>query len=236
MTFKVQVGPAQITIHQGQTVLVTEPDGQIGWPSQRGLYFYDTRVISAWAIYANGEPWDLLNGGAVACHVARVFRTNRAFMSEDGPIAARTLGLVIGRHIDGGLHEDIEITNNGPNPVRFNLEIAIRADFADIFEVKSNNIVRRGRITTSWSAKLQMLRIRYLNKDFSREVIVRTSDGDGTPTVNANGWLSFDITLKAEQGWHRCLIYDLVDGAKRMRAPRECTHSSMKSDHVDKME
>ena len=26
MAFKVQVGPAQITIHQGQTVLVTEPD------------------------------------------------------------------------------------------------------------------------------------------------------------------------------------------------------------------
>ena len=65
MAFKVQVGPAQIAIHQGQTVLVTEPDGQVNWPSKRGLYFRDTRVISAWAIYANGEPWDLLNGGAI---------------------------------------------------------------------------------------------------------------------------------------------------------------------------
>ncbi len=55
MSFKVQVGPPQIAIHQGQTVLVTEPDGQIGWPSDRGLYFFDTRVISAWALYANGE-------------------------------------------------------------------------------------------------------------------------------------------------------------------------------------
>ena len=66
MAFKVQVGPAQIAIHQGQTVLVTKPDGQVNWPSARGLYFRDTRVISAWAIYANGAPWDLLNGGAVA--------------------------------------------------------------------------------------------------------------------------------------------------------------------------
>jgi hypothetical protein len=32
-------------------------------------------------------------------------RTNRAFASEDGPIAARKFGLVIDRHIDGGLHE-----------------------------------------------------------------------------------------------------------------------------------
>ena len=43
MSFKVQVGPPQITIHQGQTVLVTEPDGQITWPSEKGLYFLDTR-------------------------------------------------------------------------------------------------------------------------------------------------------------------------------------------------
>lgn len=235
MTFKVQVGPAQIAIHQGQTVLVTEPDGQVNWPSKRGFYFRDTRMISAWAIYANGEPWDLLNGGAVASHAARIFQTNRAFATEDGPIAARILGLVISRHIDGGMHEDIDVTNNSQNPVRFNLEIAIRADFADIFEVKGDEIVRRGRITTSWSDKRQALRISYRNKDFGRELIIRTGDGDGEPTVNANGRLSFDIALKAGQVWHRCLAYDLVDGAKRVGAPRGCADSSATSDHATKM-
>jgi glycogen debranching enzyme len=236
MAFKVQVGPAQIAIHQGQTVLVTEPDGQVNWPSDRGLYFRDTRVISAWAIYANGTPWDLLNGGAVAYHAARIFQVNRAFTSEDGPIPARTLGLVIGRHVDGGLHEDIEITNNNRGPVRFNLEIAIRADFADLFEVKSDRIVRRGRITTSWSDKRQVLRISYRNKDFWREVIIRTNDGDGGPTVNANGRLSFDISLKAGQAWHRCLSYDLMDGTERVRAPRDCAHSSATSQHAKRMD
>ena len=53
-------------------------------------------MISAWAIYANGEPWDLLNGGAIAPHAARIFQTNRAF-SEDGPIAARTRWAVVHR-------------------------------------------------------------------------------------------------------------------------------------------
>ena len=109
MVFKVQVGPPQIAIHQTETVLVTEPDGQVNWPSKRGLYFRDTRVISAWAIYANGELWDLLNGGAIAPYASRIFLTNRAFLSEDGPIPPRTLGLMIGRQIDG---EDIDVTNN----------------------------------------------------------------------------------------------------------------------------
>jgi len=231
MSFKVQVGPAQIAIHQGQTVLLSETDGRVNWPSKCGLYFRDTRVISAWAIYANGELWDLLNGGAIAPQAARIFLTNRAFETEDGPVAARTLGLVIGRQVDGGLHEDIEITNNSQKPVRFNLEVALRADFADIFEVKGDNIVRRGHIITSWSAKREILRVTYRNRDFCRELIVRTGEGDGRPTVYANGRLSFDIALKPGQAWHRCLIYDLVDGSKRFRASKECIHSSETSDH-----
>jgi glycogen debranching enzyme len=236
MAFKVQVGPAQIALHQGQTVLLTETDGRVNWPSKCGLYFRDTRVISAWAIFANGEQWDLLNGGAVAPQAARIFLTNRTFTTEDGPVAGRTLGLEIGRQVDGGLHEDIDITNNSQKPVRFNLEIAMRADFADIFEVKGDNIVRRGHIITSWSAKKEILRITYRNKDFCREVVIRTGEGDGKPTVYANGRLSFDIVLKPGQAWHRCLIYDLVDGSKRTKAPKGCTSSSAESGHSRNMD
>jgi glycogen debranching enzyme len=236
MPFKVQVGPAQITLHQGQTVLVTEPDGQVNSPSVRGLYFRDTRVISDWSIYANGEPWDLLNGGAIAHNAARIFLTNRAIATEEGPIAPRTVGLVIDRHIDGGMREDIEVTNNNLKPVRFNLEILIRSDFADIFEVKSNQIVRRGRIATSWSAGRQTYRLTYRNKDFCREVIVQTAANRGEQTGSANGRLSFDITLKAGQSWRRRLAYDLVDGPQRIRAPRESANSCATSGHSRKME
>src|SRR5262249_60602665 len=87
MAFKVQVGPPQIAIHQGQTVLVTGLDGQIAWPSEKGLYFLDTRIISSWAIYANGEPWELLNGGPSYHYSARNFLTNTANLTEDGPIS-----------------------------------------------------------------------------------------------------------------------------------------------------
>ena len=36
MPFKVEVGPPQIAIHQAQTVLVTDPNGEVTWPSDRG--------------------------------------------------------------------------------------------------------------------------------------------------------------------------------------------------------
>jgi hypothetical protein len=74
-------------------------DGQITWPSERGLYFLDTRIISNWAIYANGEPWELLNGGPINYYSARIFLANKSILSEDGPIPPRTLGLTISRTI-----------------------------------------------------------------------------------------------------------------------------------------
>src|SRR6478736_5127904 len=189
MAFKVQVGPPHIAIHQGQTVLVTEPDGQIRWPSDKGLYFLDTRIISSWAIYANGEPWELLNGGPVSYYAARIFLTNKAILTEDGTIPARTLGLTISRSISGGLHEDIDITNNSIKPVRFQLEVSFRCDFADVFEVRSGNILRRGQITTEWSERRQRVRTAYSNRDFHRAVTTTVAHAPGK-AVSANGRLS----------------------------------------------
>jgi glycogen debranching enzyme len=234
MSFKVHVGPPQITIHQGQTVLVTEPDGQITWPSEKGLYFLDTRVISNWAIYANGEPWELLNGGPVNYDAARVFLTNKAIPTEDGTILPRTLGLTISRSIGGGLHEDLDITNNSMKPVRFQLEVAFRCDFADVFEVKSGHILRRGQITTEWSAGRQQVRTVYSNRDFHRAVTTSVAR-PSSKAVSANGRLSFDVALQPSEAWHVCLLYTLEDGAQKFHAPGDCLGEISKTHHSETM-
>src|SRR6201993_3675844 len=228
MAFKVQVGPPQIAIHQGQTVLVTGLDGQITWPSEKGLYFLDTRIISNWAIYANGEPWQLLNGGPIDYYAARIFLTNKSILTEDGQIPPRTLGLTISRSLSGGLHEDLDITNNSMKPVRFQLEVAFRCDFADIFEVKSGHIVRRGKITTEWSKQEQRVRTAYSNRDFRRAVttsVVRAP----REAVSANGRLSFEVVLQPNEIWHACLLYSLEDGEQLFHAPDDCVENSHKS-------
>ena len=232
MAFKVQVGPPQISIHQGQTVLISEQDGQINWPSDKGLYFLDTRVVSSWTIYANGEPWELLNGGAISYYASRIFLTNRSFLTEDGTIPPRTLGFTISRSISGGMHEDLDITNNSMKPVRFQLEIALRCDFADIFEVKSGHIVRRGRITTDWSERTQRLRTTYRNGDFSRAVTISPAHSP-TKAVYANGRLSFEVALEPGEAWHCCLLYTLADGDRHFAFPTDCIGHSHKSHHAE---
>jgi glycogen debranching enzyme len=221
MPFKVQVGPPQIAIHQAMTVLVTESDGQIEWPSDKGLYFFDTRVISAWSVYANGVPWDLLNGGAVNFDAARIFLTNRAFVTEDGPILPQTLAFELSRVLGQGLHEDLDITNHSQKPVRFNLEIAIRSDFADVFDVKAKRDIRRGHIDSDWVESRQTLRTTYRNADFSRSMATVVGQSD-SPAVFANGRLSFEVKLSPRGQWHCCLLYDFADDAKHYHAPKEC--------------
>ena len=234
MSLEIKVGPPQLAIHQGHAVLLTEPDGQINWPSEKGLYFYDTRVISSWTVYANGEPWDLLNGGTTTSFVARVFLTNRKLVTEAGPIAPHTLGLVITRHIGGGVHEDLDLANYGRTKVRFNLEIAQRSDFADIFEVKSGHFVRRGRIATAWSGEKQRLTTTYRNRDFSRKVAI-TACNSHSAAVYANGRISFNIELAPGAIWHSCLAYDLTDGDQLYAAPDQCTQTGGKSKDSQKL-
>lgn len=160
---------------------------------------------------------------------ARVFLTNRNLLTEEGPIAQHTLGLVLSRHIGGGVHEDLDLTNYARAKVRFNVEIALRSDFTDLFEVKSGHFVRRGRITTKWSEEEQRLTTTYRNRDFFREVAVTARNGD-SPAVYANGRISFEVELTPGATWHSCLTYDLSDRDQRCAAPNECTRGGDESE------
>jgi glycogen debranching enzyme len=228
LALEIAVGPPRLALNQGNTVLVTEQDGQVHWPTEKGLFSADTRLISSWQIFADGEPWDLLNSGAIAYYACRIFLTNRALATQDGKVPAGSLGLVVGRNLGGGLHEDLELVNNGPEPVRFNLEIAIRSDFADLFEVKSGGIVRRGKITTQWSQRDARLRTSYVNQDFKRVVTVRVRHNDSKP-VYANGRISFSIALAPREAWRACLLYEFQDGRTTRRPPRECIEDCLES-------
>ena len=164
----------------------------------------------------------LLNGGALAASAAQVYCTNSQILTSAGTIPENTLGLILGRHIDGGMHEDIDITNYGLQKVCFNLELAIRSDFADLFEVKGKNVIRRGEITSDWSAAAQELTTTYRHDDFSRSLKV-TASGQDSAMSYANWRLSFNIELQPGAAWHTCLLYAfatddrLEQGSEKMR-------------------
>ncbi|HEX3920486.1 MAG TPA: glycogen debranching N-terminal domain-containing protein [Caulobacteraceae bacterium] len=221
MGLEIAVGPQKLVLNQGVSFLVTEQDGKIDWPTDQGFYYADTRLLSAWRIYANGEGWDLLNAGAISYFAARIYLTNRTIRSESGEIPAGTLGMVVSRSIAGGMHEDIDLRNRGQLPVQFNLEIASRSDFADLFEVKAGHVVRRGRIVTEWSQRARRLHTAYENDGFQRAMTISVRKAGSKP-VYANGRLTFEIILQPGESWHACLLYEVFDGKARVPAPGAC--------------
>src|SRR5262245_30916141 len=148
MPVEIAVGPPVLTINDGATFMVTDLAGEIQPDSDQGIFADDTRFVSYYAISANGMAWQRLSSAVTAYYAVRVYLTNPLFATEDGPVPAGTLALVIGRTVGEGVHEDLDVANHGVAAVRFNLEIALRADFADLFEVKAGHLVRRGRILT----------------------------------------------------------------------------------------
>jgi len=148
MSVEISVGPPVLTINQGSTFMVTELSGEIAANGEQGLFASDTRFVSYYAISANGEPWIRVTSSTPIYYGARIHLTNADLITEDIPVAAGTISLTISRGVAEGVHEDLDLVNYNRNPIRFNLEIAMRSDFADLFEVKSHRFIRRGRIET----------------------------------------------------------------------------------------
>jgi glycogen debranching enzyme len=200
MTYEVSVGPPVLTINQGNTFMVTDLDGSVKADSEMGLFSFDTRFISYYEVSANGQPWTLLSSGPLSYHSARFHLINQSFKTETGKVSENTIALTMDRAVDEGILEKFTVVNYGLEPVKFNLEISIRCDFADIFEVRGNSFYRRGRIVTEWNAEKQCLSMDYSNEDFQRHISYRIISSD-SKAHSANGRTTFELELLPGAKW-----------------------------------
>src|SRR5438445_1303094 len=231
MGVEIALGPPLLSINHGATFMVTDLDGEIQADTDQGVFADDTRFVSYYAIFANGLSWQRLNSAATSYYEARVYLMNGVVPTEDGDIPEGALSLVIDRTVSDGIHEDLDVANHGLVPVRFNLEIALRSDFADLFEVKREHLVRRGRIITRWHPWRAELETAYANRDFRRRLVYRLLNS-GSPPSYANGRVTFELDLAPGATWHTCCHY-LLDRGEAVRAPRRgCQHDGVASEDV----
>lgn len=204
MTFPVQVGPSNITINRDDRFLVCQPDGRILGGVDDGFFTRDTRFISGWQLRINGRRPILLNSAPIQFFSARFEFTNEAFLDDVGTVDRQSLAIRLDRTVAGGVHEDLDIVNYARRPVRLTLEIEIDSDFADIFDVRKDELVRRGTLNTRWFSSRAQLRTTYVNDTFRRELIV-AADKFGSRPQYANGRLVFVTRIEPKGVWHTCL-------------------------------
>jgi glycogen debranching enzyme len=217
----VQVGPSTVTINRDDRVVVCEPDGRILAGEDEGFFARDTRFVSGYRLLINGRRPELLNSSPVQFFSSRFEFTNGGLVDTDGPIPERTLQIRLDRTIAGGVHEDIDIVNYARRTVHLTVEVEIESDFADIFDAKLRQLVRRGSLNSRWFRSRRELRTTYVNKEFRRELIVSVERSD-SPPQHANGRLAFVAVIPPKGVWHTCLKWLPVTSSRRRPTTLAC--------------
>jgi glycogen debranching enzyme len=217
------VGPPLITITRGYTFVLSEQDGCITAYTDQGIYSRDTRYVSNYDIFADGERWILHNSGAIAYYASRAYLTNPRIITEYGDIEPGALGLTFSRAVHDGIHEDFDIFNSSMERARFSFEISMRTDFADIFEVKAKRVLRKGNVTTRWEQGKSELISSYEHGDFERSLTTYVVHS-GSVANYSNGRISFLIDLASKASWHACLHHVMNEPAGSQRRSHKCVH------------
>ncbi|MFB2894865.1 glycogen debranching N-terminal domain-containing protein [Aerosakkonemataceae cyanobacterium BLCC-F50] len=219
MPTKVSVNSGQITINDGSTFLVTDSYGWIDDNVAQGFFVADTRLLSYYEVSINRDRLLLLASSPIDHHSALYQFTNPKFRTVNGTIPDGRLMIGIRRDIVGGMHEDIDITNHHSERVEFQLMLAIRSDFADIFEVKSQQILTRGETETIW--KDGKLTTEYHNGSFRRGLITQPECFSSQPRY-ANGRLFFDVVIDPGRSWHTCINFAAIVGDETIYPQNTC--------------
>jgi glycogen debranching enzyme len=221
VTLPIQVGPATITMNRDDRFVVCQPDGRIERQAEEGFFARDTRFVSSYELSLNGQPPLLLNASPVQFYSSRFEYTNPELLDRDGIVPRHSLALRLDRTVSGGVHEDYDLVNHGRREIRLTIEIEIESDFADIFDVKAGQLVRRGEMNTRWFRSAQELRTTYANGDFVRELVIQADRSDSTPQF-ANGRFVFVAKVAPKGVWHTCLRWLPLTHSKRRPTTLPC--------------
>ncbi len=139
-----------LTLKDDDIFLVTDTLGNIpgclpGEESNTlGLFCQDTRFLSRLELQIEGQLPILLSSNARRGFALSALCAN-PYLEEKG-INAETIGIEREIAINGGLFEELTVTNYRTSPISFELSLSFDADFVDLFEVRGRERQERGKI------------------------------------------------------------------------------------------
>lgn len=138
-----------LTLKDDDLFLITDTIGNIAGclatdqTVSMGLFCRDTRFLSRLELQVEGRSPILLSSSAEKGFVLSVLCTNPRI---EGQLQAETIGIERELVLNGGLFEELKVTNYSTSPVRFELSLSFDADFIDLFEVRGAQRDRRGKL------------------------------------------------------------------------------------------
>ncbi|MFI7492177.1 glycogen debranching N-terminal domain-containing protein [Micromonospora echinaurantiaca] len=200
-----ELGPDSLAVLSGPTFMYADRCGDVPPGSIGGLVHLDTRLVSEWVLTVNGGRLLALRSETVQHYSAQYVLTN----PELPDLPTNSLGVRRLRYVGDGFHERFTIASFRPEPVRFELRLAVSADFADLFEVKSGVRDRSAQITRDHQPDRPELCFSYAADGFAAETRVRSS----MPVARIDGdELVWEIELSPREEWEVDLHVPLPPG------------------------
>jgi glycogen debranching enzyme len=184
-------GAGLVTVIDGSTFCISEPNGDVAPGTSMGLFVRDTRFVSGWLAEVDGarlEPLTVRSDNAfTATHVSRA-------RPEEG-LADSTLLVLQERRVGEGMLVCLELRNLGSAPRAGRLRVAVDVDFADLFEVKEGRPRPHGKVRQlvadgSLSWEVDHLGVRRATRVFAT----------GAPIL-ADGSLTWEFELAGRTRW-----------------------------------
>jgi glycogen debranching enzyme len=129
-----------VVLVEGASFSISSSSGDMEPGALDGLFFEDTRFISAWRIRVDDEPPQPLavipRHPFAATFIAR--RRPALGLADSTLLVERT------RYVGHGMREDVVVRNLSQESTACTLTFELHADFAHVFEVKESQVRERG--------------------------------------------------------------------------------------------
>jgi glycogen debranching enzyme len=140
----------RVVLKENRIMMVSDEMGDIpaGNTNGLGLYFSDTRFLSAYEFRLNRVKPILLSASVDESYVATFQMVNPVLVLDEGKrrIPQQSISIRRSRFIYGGLHERIGLQNCGREPIELECSLRLDADFRDMFDVRGYKLQMLGRM------------------------------------------------------------------------------------------
>ncbi len=188
-----------VTLVEGSSFCLCTRTGDLRAEEPFGVYFQDTRILSRWDLTVDGEHPEPLAALVPDPYRATFLgRLRRSGLTDTNLLVERD------RRIGDGIREDVTVHNPGAEPLSCTVEVAVEADFADLFEVKAGRVGHGGERTEL--AEEQRLEIDHRSGESHRGVIVEAPGGAVTTAAGRPATIRYDVVIPPRERWSASLI------------------------------
>jgi glycogen debranching enzyme len=207
------LGAGTVTLVEGSSFCISLQNGDIHPDYPHGVFVQDTRILSGWNLTINGHPLEPLaaetkepHRALFACRVARLDGY------ADSPLIVERL-----REVGAGILEQVTVRNYGLEPAECVVALGVKADFADLFEVKEARVRRRWDETRETDG--DALTIRGAWQDVRKGVVVTSHGADVTAKA-----LTYRVTVAPHGQWST--VITVVPGTDEASPPATFVRAS----------